>query len=249
MLHGKPLELHFSAPQGPAASDVLVLYASGDGGWFGAAVDMFHRVGRAGYYTVGFSARAFLKIDRPKGNVVSPGQILQEYQQILAQARAAMHMAPDTPAILTGWSRGAAFAVLAGSERGAAPNLGGVIAIGLSDGEDLEINGPADETDDSTATQRLREWPFEPYSRIAQLGATPCAVIQASGDNYLAASRARDLFGPDTPTRRFYAIEARNHRFSGGKAAVDQAFLDAIEWMISIHRSLHTLETSTGVGR
>ena len=29
--------------------------------------------------------------------------------------------------------------MLAGSERGTAPNLGGVIAIGLSDGEDLEI--------------------------------------------------------------------------------------------------------------
>ena len=36
--------------------------------------------------------------------------------------------------------------------------------------------------------------PFEPYSRLAQLGETPCAVIQASEDNYLAASRARDLY-------------------------------------------------------
>jgi hypothetical protein len=45
VLHGTPLELHhLSIPRSPAAGDELVLYASGDGGWFGAAVDMFHEV-------------------------------------------------------------------------------------------------------------------------------------------------------------------------------------------------------------
>ena len=42
-----------------------------------------------------------------------------------------------------------------------------------------------------------------------------CAVIQATRDNYLAAARARTLFGSDTGKRRLYAIDARNHRFSG----------------------------------
>ena len=243
MLHGTPLELHLSTPQGPAADDVLVLYASGDGGWFGTAVDMFHRVGRAGYYTVGFSAKAFLKLERPKGAPVNPEQLAEEYGQILARSREAMQLSPNTPAILTGWSRGAAFAVLAGSEPGAPANLRGVIAIGLSDGEDLEVNGPADETDDDTSSQGLRRWPFEPYRRIARLAGIPCAVIQASGDSYLAASRARVLFGPDTPARRFYSIDARNHRFSGGKDAFDRALLDAIHWMTSLHGSSELPDT------
>ena len=75
MLHGKPLELHLSVPTGRAPADALILYASGDGGWFGAAVDMFRRIAGAGYYTVGFSSRAFLKLDRPKGRLVNPEQL------------------------------------------------------------------------------------------------------------------------------------------------------------------------------
>ena len=75
ILHGKALDLHLSAPQGGPTADALVLYASGDGGWFGAAVDMFHRIGSAGYYTVGFSAKAFLKIDRRPDTPMNPEQL------------------------------------------------------------------------------------------------------------------------------------------------------------------------------
>jgi hypothetical protein len=78
-----------------------------------------------------------------------------------------------------------------------------------------------------------RRWPFDTYGRIAQLDPVLCAVIQATKDNYLPAASARQLFGPDTPRRRFYSINANNHRFSGGKAAFDAALLDAIRWMVS----------------
>jgi hypothetical protein len=60
-----------------------------------------------------------------------------------------------------------------------------------------------------------------------------CAVIQASHDNYFPAADARRLFGPDTDRRRLYAIDAKNHRFSGGKAAFDAALLDALRWITS----------------
>ena len=231
LLHGKPLELHFSVPQQPAGDGVLVLYASGDGGWFGTAVDMFRLIGRAGYYAVGFSSRSFLKLDRPRGIALNTEQLAKEYQQILTHARSAMQLDATTPAILTGWSRGAAFAVLAGSEPVVRPDLRGVIAIGLSEGEDLQVSDPADETDDGHPTEARPPWPFEPYARIAGLGTLPCAVIQASRDNYLPAARAQALFGPETPVRRFYTVDASNHRFSGGKAAFANAVLDAIQWM------------------
>lgn len=231
LLHGKPLELHLSVPQQPAGDGVLVLYASGDGGWFGTAVDMFRLIGRAGYYAVGFSARSFLKLDRPRGTALNSAQLAEEYEQILAQARSAMQLDATTPVILTGWSRGAAFAVLAGSEPVVRPALRGVIAIGLSEGEDLQVSSPADETDEGHPTEAHPQWQFEPYARIAGLGALPCAVIQASRDNYLPAARAQELFGPETPVRRFYAVEARNHRFSGGTTAFANALRDAIHWI------------------
>lgn len=233
MLHGKPLELHLAAPRTPTADHVVVLYASGDGGWFGAAVDMFHQVARAGYYAVGFSSRAFLKIERPRGSLVTAAQLAAEYEQILAQARSALALEATTRVVLTGWSRGAAFAVLVGSESAAQDDLLGVIGIGLAEGEDLAFNGSDDETDDGPASPGKRRWPFENYARIARLGPLPCAVIQATRDNYLPAAGARQLFGLDTPMRRFYAVEARNHRFSGGKMAFDAALLDALHWIVA----------------
>lgn len=231
VLHGRPLELHLSIPQQPAGDGVLVLYASGDGGWFGTAVDMFRLIGQAGYYAVGFSARSFLKLHRPRETPLNTTELADEYEQIVERARGAMHLDQTTPAILTGWSRGAAFGVLVGSEPVVRSELRGVIAIGLSEGEDLQVNGPADETDEGHSSAAHRPWPFEPYARIAGLGELPCAVIQASGDNYLPASRAHELFGPETPVRRFYTVDATNHRFSGGKTAFAHALLDAIHWM------------------
>lgn len=234
-VRGKPFELHLMAPRTPGAHPVMVLYASGDGGWFGAAVDMFHQIGNAGYFAVGFSSRAFLRIERPHGSLVTAAQLSAEYDQILSPARVALGLGPTTRVVLTGWSRGAAFSVLVGSERLSQDDILGVIAIGLAEGEDLAINDAADDTDNSSGS-RQRQWPFETYALISRLDALPCAVIQASHDVYLPAARARQLFGPDTPLRRLYAIEASNHRFSGGKAAFDMALLDALHWIAASAR-------------
>ena len=233
LLHGTPFELHVAAPRTPTADHVVVLYASGDGGWFGAAVDMFRQIARAGYYAVGFSSRAFLKIERPHGALVSEAQLTADYEHILTQARGALGLDRTSRAVLAGWSRGAAFAVLVGSEPAMQDDLLGVIAIGLGEGENLEINGAQDETDDGRAEPERRRWPFDTYARIARLDPLACAVIQATHDNYLSAASARTRFGPDTPLRRFYAVDARNHRFSGGKPAFNAALLDALRWIVA----------------
>jgi dienelactone hydrolase len=237
ILHGTSLELHLSRPQGPAKADALVVYASGDGGWYGAAVAMFRRIGGAGYDVVGLSSRAFLKIQRPKGSQLNPAELIAEYRQIAGAARTALGLAPATPVVLTGWSRGAAFAVLAASPRRQAWPVEGVVAIGLSDTEDFEINGPADETDDGPPSAVQGERVFRPYDHLTRLGRLPCAVIQATGDQYLDAAHARALFGVDTPLRRFYAITAKNHRFSGGEDVFGRTLLEALDWITSGRRT------------
>ncbi len=233
LLNGKPLDLHLAAPRSAAVDHVVVLYASGDGGWLGAAVDMFHQIATAGYYAVGFSSRAFLKVERSRGGLADAAQLAAEYEQILTRARGALGLDATSHVVMTGWSRGAAFAVLAASEPPARRDVLGVVAIGLSDGEDLGINGGDDDNDDGPVSGEQRRRPFDTYARIARLAPVPCAVIQASGDNYLPAAAARQRFGADTPLRRFYAIDAKNHRFSGGKTAFNAALLDAVHWIVS----------------
>ena len=228
-LHGKTLDLHLQVPPGTPAADVLVVYASGDGGWFGAAVDMFHHIASSGYYAVGFSSKQFMKIDRPKHATLNPEQVAAEYAQIVETARNALQLPSTVSVVLSGWSRGAALSVLAASARSAPAHMSGVIAIGLAEGEDLQIDGPADESDEAVVEAGERRWPYDPYAVLSRLTVRN-AVIQATKDPYLSAARARMLFGDDTAQRRFFAVEARNHRFSGGKDAFNRALSDALAW-------------------
>lgn len=229
-LHTSALDVHLAAMQ-PLRTPALVLYASGDGGWFGTAVDMWRLAAHEGVAAAGFSARAFLKIERPPDATLNPAQLARDYRAIVAAATPALGLAADVPVILAGWSRGAAFAVLAAAEPRAVPHLAGVIAIGLDATEDLAIDGPSDESDDGAApaaSTRTRQ--FHPYRRLRRVP-VPVAVIQATHDDYLPAASARALFGPDSPTRRLITVEARNHRFAGGTAALDQALGDAVRWL------------------
>jgi hypothetical protein len=234
LLHGTALDLHLAVPAAPV-SDTVVLYATGDGGWFGTAVDMFYATAAHGYRTVGFSARAFLRIERPVHAPLSPRQLADDYLAILAAARTALGVPPVTPAILTGWSRGAAFAAIAASQPALRAGTRGVVAIGLAADEDLAMgdddndDGPGN--DDAEASASMLAGPLRPYAHLHQLAPLRCAVIQAEHDDYLPAAEARALFGPETPERHFYAVPARNHRFAGGRDAFAAALTSALRWV------------------
>ena len=246
-LHGRPLVLHLAAPATPPGTPpaALVLYASGDGGWFGTGVQMFHVLAAAGQPAVGLSSRAFLKIERPGHARLSLEQLRLDYAVILDRARRALQLPPDTPAILTGWSRGAAFAVLAAAGTHGAAAPAGVVAIGLDDGEDLAIDGPEDETDDErrpVAPTRSPApapspvpvaAPFAPYDTLAHDVDAPAAVVQSTGDGYLPAPQARALFGADGPARRFFEVPGRNHRFDGAGAELVAALSQALQWIVA----------------
>ena len=231
-LHGSALELHIATPVSNSPPASFVLYASGDGGWFGAAVDMFRTIAARGHPTVGFSSRAFLKLERPAHAALNARQLAADYAAILSEGRRALRLPPGTAAILTGWSRGAALATIAASETTLIGQTRGVVAIGLGPDEDLAVTENGDDDDEGPVTGApTAKAPFNLYDRLRRAHPWRCAVIQSSGDNYLPADRARLLFGADTPDRRLYTVQARNHRFSGGQRQFGAALLDAIAWV------------------
>jgi Bacterial virulence protein (VirJ) len=122
-LRGRPIELHLAAPPAPRAADVLVLYASGDGGWFGAAVDMFRAIGDAGFYAVGVSSRSLLHRETAGHDTPGVVDLAADYQALLDQAASTLKLPPDHRVVLTGWSRGASLAVLVGGPRHAPRGL------------------------------------------------------------------------------------------------------------------------------
>ena len=232
-LHGAGLTLHLADSSNGGRP--LVVYGSGDGGWFGAAVGMYNTIAEAGYPTAGFSSRALLKIEQAGHTPLSGEHIAESYHVILDAARQALGLPSDAPGILPGWSRGAALAVLAASEPGMDRAVTGVVAIGLPREERLDLE-PGDDADPASAPAAIAADRRSPahellmYPLLTRLAPRRSAIVQASGDRYLPAVQARALFGADSDVRRFFEVPAGNHRFGGGKTALRQALLDALAW-------------------
>jgi hypothetical protein len=236
-VHDEPLTLHLSSPQTPqSASTPLVLYASGDGGWFGSAVGMFRTIASSELPAVGFSTKAFMRIEHRWSRPLSVACIAEGYQPIIDAARARLRLPTEVPVVLTGWSRGASLGVLVASSREADPRVIGLVAVGLAADEQLDIEGNSDDdvgqgTEAPAVVNDAHAQSIAMYPLLSRIASRQLVVIQASGDGYLPAAHARLLFGSDSPTRRLVAIDARNHRFSGGESRFAAALVEAVEWV------------------
>jgi hypothetical protein len=174
-VHDEALTLRLASPRTPVpASTPLVVYASGDGGWFGAAVGMFHTIADNGFPTVGFSTKAFMRIGQRWSRPLSVKHVAEGYQRIIDAARARLRLPPDAPVVLTGWSRGASLSVLVASSREVDPHVIGLVAVGLAADEQLDIAG--DSADDVGVVSRglPRRW----STRL-----TGCLLTRKTGDD------------------------------------------------------------------
>jgi hypothetical protein len=237
-VHDEALTVHLASPRTPpSASTPLVLYASGDGGWFGAAVGMFHTIAGSGLPAAGFSTKAFMRIEHRWSKPLSVAHVTEGYQRIIDAARAQLRLPPDNPVVLTGWSRGASLGVLVASSREVDRHVIGLVAIGLAADEQLDIEGDSDD-DPGEGTQVPAGLADDPHARSIAMypllsGIAPrrVVVIQASGDSYLPGARARELFGADSTMKRLVVVDARNHRFNGGESRFAAALVEALSWI------------------
>jgi fermentation-respiration switch protein FrsA (DUF1100 family) len=203
---------------------VLVVYATGDGGWRGKDREVYDQLESWGYTAVGFSAPEYLKhLPGVAGDdgATTPARLSLDYASIIASARESLQVEdqPAAPAVLVGVSRGADLSVVAAGQSGLRSQLGGVVAIALTREEEY------------VRRRRRPKVPLDLYSYLANLGDLPLAVIQSTRDNYLNAADARELFGPDTAARRFLAIEAENHSFGGARPLLYETLREALGWI------------------
>lgn len=230
-LHGRSLELHLGMPQSDLHSNILVIYGSGDGGWFGGAVEMFEEIAQLGFPVAGFSTRSYLKSLGYSTAPLSVEELTLDYKSLIEAATQAMALPPVTPAVLAGWSRGAAFAVLVGAEKKLDLNLAGVVAIGLPDKEELNIRIHRKKILIANFPETREHVVFDTYEKIPDVAPLPLSLIQSTHDDYLPASAARTLFGFESSCKGFFAVEAHNHRFSGGKTEFLHTLKESLTWI------------------
>ena len=207
----------------------LVVFASGDGGLRGVSKSLLVHLSEQNYWVAGFSSpEAFKGIaDDSKGQPNYAGA-RDRLVSIVAQAKQAMGLPEQTPILITGMSRGANVVVAAAGDTVLKPGIAGAVAIALTrEFDDLTVpdtvmGRPGVQADDQGRLQT--------YPSLQRLGSMRLAIIQSTNDSYVRSSESRRLLGPDTPTRRLYEIESKNHSFGGGKPALMQALDEAVAW-------------------
>ena len=237
-LYNHPLELHFSNPKGLINSDVLVVYATGDGGWRGLDKTLFEWISARNYPVVGFSSRNYLKNLGYVGDTTTPHMLVRDFEKIIQYSRQKLGMQQSTRIILVGLSRGAGFAVVAAGQGELNSDLAGVVAIALTKEEEHVVR----------YRRRGRSQPGQPgreiltiqtYEYLPRIASVPVVVIQSTHDGYLPADAARALFGQDTEKRKLISINAKNHGFTGGCPALCKETENALDW-------IHTFGQPTG---
>lgn len=216
-------------PSSPPPRPFLVLFASGDGGLTGVSMAVLQHLGDQGYYVAGFSSREALRPVKSSGGLITREVALESMTSLIAQAKRGLNLPDNTPVVMTGMSRGATLVIAAAGAPTLRPGIVGGVAMALT--AETDYFDTSDEEKSPTGVQLDDKGRVLTYPAIERLGTTPLAIIQSTNDSYVPSRESRRLLGPDTPTRRLYEVESRNHSFGGGRDALMRDLDDAMRWI------------------
>ncbi|MGH9373530.1 MAG: alpha/beta hydrolase [Vicinamibacterales bacterium] len=225
-IRGRPQLLRIYGDRG----GLPVIVSSGDGGWIHLAPHVAEVLAAQGFFVVGFDARAYLE-GFTNGSTTLAAEDEPGDFRILADF--ARHGTAEKP-ILIGVSEGAGLSVLAASEPRTRPAIAGVIGLGLPDRNELGwrwkdaliyiTHGTPNEPTFSTAAV------------VERMSPVPLALIHSTRDEYAPLGEAQHVFDRARDPKRFWIVNASNHRFSDNLAEFDQRLLEAIAWIRSTAR-------------
>ncbi len=231
-LYDHPLEVHFAQPRtGILPLRPLLVYATGDGGFRGNDKELFEELANFGYPVAGFSARNYLKNLGYVADTTTPQRLAQDYEKLIEFSERELGLPRGMPVVLVGVSRGAGLAVVAAGQRIVRANVSGVLAIALTKEEEYVRHYRVRRGQTPPGMPRRELVMIQTYEYLPRLSSLPVSVIQSTNDGYLPADEARQLFGPDTSTRKFHAVSAWDHSFNGAR---DKLYLQArqsLEWI------------------
>jgi len=230
------LQLRMARPPGPIRNRPLVLFITGDGGWRGKNLDAFRHLIRWGFPVAGLSAPDYLGHLAGGAETLSPAGLARDVALVIDSVRQGLDLPADGRTILVGVSRGADLTALAAAQHSLRHSISGVLVIGLTREEEYvrphhwwrdgrAVSSTADENVHPESARLA-----EPYVALQRVD-VPVSLIQSSNDEYVPAAEARTLFGPDTASRRFHVIEARNHSFSNARDALYRQMAASLDWL------------------
>lgn len=222
------IPLIYAKPATVKHPDYLVVFATGDGGWRSVSLDVFDHLAALGYMCAGVNSPEAIKPVKRAGEKMSTAQAAERVGDSFAAAKKAFGLPASTPVIVVGYSRGATLVAFSALHPELRSQVRGAIALALTREADYLQAPPAERAPDVLVDDEGR---IQIYPALKFLGSKPVAVIQSTNDPYVAASEARQLLGPDTPTLRLYEVESSNHRFGGARDKMIEDVDDALHWI------------------
>ena len=225
---GRDLKVTYVTPATPRTREVLVLFASGDAGYWGVSGEMIEHLADERYYLVTYDARQLIAREKKSHSRTKIQEYGALYDTMLVDSRRSLGVPDSIPVMLVGYSRGANLVVLTAGLDSLRHHLAGAVAIALCPTTDyLEKPTPTDPLSSALVDEHGH---LQTYTAIPFAGTLPFAVIQGTTDSYIGAAKAKQLFGADTPRRRFYTIDG-SHTFGGARDTLMRDLDDALSWV------------------
>jgi alpha-beta hydrolase superfamily lysophospholipase len=139
--------------------------------------------------------------------------------------------APATKPLLIGISEGAGLSAAAAVDPAMKREIGGVIAIGLGDSNELAWH-----MRDAIiyVTKGIpREPLFHATDVLGEIAPVPVAMLRSTGDEFVRPEESDRLMRAARDPKALWTIPAGDHRFSNNLKEFDAQLLDAIGWIES----------------
>lgn len=226
IMRGRPQVVHIYGTRGAGAP---VIVSSGDGGWMHLGPYVASALAAQGYFVVGFDAKAYLKSFTSNTTTLQMSDVPGDFREL---ARFAARGSATRP-VLIGVSEGAGLSVLAASDAETKLLVGGVIALGLPDMNELGwrwkdswiyvTHGVPNEPTFSSAVL---------VSRVAPL---PLAAIHSTRDEFVPLTEIQHTMARAAEPKQLWTIVAADHRFSDNLPELNQRLTDALNWIRRNH--------------
>ena len=222
-VRGKQQDVYF-LPAAGAGPHEKVLFAPGDGGWRGFAIDMAKSLSAAGYDVYGIDTRHYLE-SFTGPTVLKTSEISADFRQL---ALWALQNQPGLILVL-GWSEGAGLSLAAAADNAQRDLFRGVVAVGVT-----EFNILAWRWKDIGAeiTKSLPNEPiFKTADYIGKVSPLPLFMVASTADEYVKEDTTRALFASAHEPKRLAMIKAGDHRFSGSTDEFYRTLKEALSWV------------------
>ena len=210
---------------GARGSGDPVLVSSGDGGWIHLAPHVAETLAAKGYFVIGFDVKGYLSSFTSPERVLGVVDVPGDYRALMEYASRGSRRKP----ILIGVSEGAGLSVLAAADPATRSRIGGVIALGLPDRNELGWRWK-----DSLiyVTHGVPNEPtFSASALVSQVTPVPLAAIHSTRDEFVPESEVRRVMEKASQPKRLWMVTALDHRFSGNVEEFDRTLLESIAWV------------------